>query len=136
MALPLVPIIAGVAAYAIVHSKGRRRTSRRPSGKIIVVDGEEIDYEVALEPGDKFAVRFWEAQGEQWKMTDPPDGYLLGAAKIKWEPAPGERQLKYFNFAAKRQGRTKAEFVKYVEGGNPDGDDCAKINILVERRLS
>ncbi len=135
MPFPLIPVIAGVAAYALVRSKGRRKTGRRPSPKIIVVDGEKVEHQVAIEPGDKLAIRFWEGEGEEWKMTDAPDGYLLGSAKLKWDPGKGGRRLKYFSFTAKRQGSTKAEFVKYVEGGDPNGEDCAKISILVERRL-
>lgn len=134
MAFPLIPVLAGVAAYALVRSKGRRR-AKRPTPKIVVVDGEKVEHEVEIELGDKLAIRFWEGEGEEWKMTDAPDGYLVGSAKIKWEPAPGERQLKYFSFVAKRQGSTKVEFVKYIEGGDPNGQDCAKIDILVERRL-
>ena len=64
-------------------------------------------------------------------MTDSPDGFLLGSAKLKWEPAPGGRRLRAFNFTARRPGSTKAEFIKYVEGGDPDGTDCSKIEIEI-----
>lgn len=124
MALPIVPILA-VAAFAIFRQKKRSK-----SRAIVVIQGASKDH-VSLEAGERLSIQFLEAPGEEWRMTDAPDGFLMGAAKLKWEPAPGERKLKAFNFEAKRVGVTKAEFVKFVEGGDPKGTDCSRVEIEI-----
>jgi hypothetical protein len=101
---------------------------RRPRSKAIVVIQGATARSVSLEIGERLSIQFLESPGEEWRMIDPPDGYLLGAAKLKWEPAPGERRLKTFNFSARRAGKTKAEFVKRVEGA---GGARSEIEILV-----
>jgi len=124
MAFPVIPVIA-IAAFAIFRQKKRPK-----SRAIVVIQGASKDH-VSLETGERLSVQFLEGPGEEWRMTDAPDGFLLGSAKLKWEPAPGERKLKAFNFEAKRAGKTKAEFVKFVEGGDPKGADCSKIEIEI-----
>ena len=124
MAFPIVPILA-VAAFAIFRQKKKSK-----SRAIVVVQGASVD-SVSLEAGERLSIQFLEGPEEEWRMTDAPDGFLLGAAKLKWEPAPGDRKLKAFNFEARRAGKTKAEFVKFIEGGDPKGTDCSKIEIEV-----
>jgi len=127
MAVQFVPVIA-IAALA-AHLQLKRK--RRPRSKAILVIQGSSAKNVSLEVGERLSIQFLEGPGEEWRMTDAPDGYLLGAAKLKWEPAPGESRLTAFNFEGRRAGKTKAEFVKYVEGGDPKGTDCSKIEIEV-----
>jgi hypothetical protein len=136
MAFPVVPIFALVfAGAALRRRKATGKVSHKKSSAIIVIQGKNSG-SVNLELGEKLSIQFIEEPGEEWKMTDAPDGFLMGAAKVKWEPAPGERRLKAFDFEARREGKTRAEFVKYVEGGDPKGADCSKIDIFIKRRLS
>lgn len=124
MAFPILPVLA-VAALAIFRPKKRPK-----SRAIVVIRGESAD-NVSLEVGERLSIQFLEESGEEWKMTDSPDGFLLGSAKLRWAEAPGERRLRNFDFSARRVGKTKAEFVKYVEGGDPKGTDCSKIEITI-----
>ena len=126
MAVQLIPVFA--IAFVAAHMRLKKR--RPKSRAIIVIQGATAD-RTSLEVGEKLSIQFLEEQGEKWKMTDAPDGFLLGSVKLEWEPAPGEKRLKAFNFAARRPGKTKAEFVKFVEGGDPNGTDCSKIEIEV-----
>lgn len=136
MAFPALPILALVfAGAALKKRKATGKILHKKSEAIVVIQGKE-SRSVDLEPGERLSIQFFEMPGEEWKMTDAPDGFLMGSAKLKWAPAPGENRLKTFDFGAKREGRTKAEFVKFVEGGDPKGVTSSKIDIFIERRLS
>ncbi len=124
MAFYYIPVLA----IAVIAAKLRRK---RPKSKAIVVIRGETTDRISLTVGERLSIQFIEGSAEEWKMTDSPDGFLVGTAKLKWEPAPGEQRLKAFNFAARRPGNTKAEFVKFVEGGDPNGTDCSKIQIEI-----
>lgn len=112
MPFPVLPVLASVAAFAIF-----RRKKRSKSDAIIVIQGASSDH-VSLETGERLSIHFLESPGEEWRMVDAPDGFLMGTAKVEWEPAPGERKLKAFNFSAKRAGKTKAEFVMITNGSS------------------
>lgn len=123
MAIQLVPVFA--IAFVAAHMRMKKRKPK--SRAIVVIQGATSD-SVSLEAGERLSIQFVEGQGEQWVMENAPDGYLLGEARLKWQPAPGERRLKTFDFSARRAGKTKAEFVKHVEGA---GGDRSKIEIEV-----
>ncbi len=95
----------------------------------MVIQGATAD-SIMLDLGERLSVQFLEGPGEDWKMTNAPDGFLLGSAKLKWAPGPGDKKLKTFNFESKRSGTTKAEFTKYVDG--LPGADFRQIKILIE----
>ncbi len=116
MAIPLLPLVAGAVAFLFL---GRRKSRKKAPAGITIFDGqgEDIPDVIDLVQGERFGVRFWAPDVQEWVFESAKPVGVVRALALKFEQTPQNNLVPtIFAFEAKRPGEVELDFALRSKG--------------------
>ncbi len=116
MAIPLFPLVAGAVAFLFL---GRRKSRKKPPAGITIFEGqgEDIPDVIDLVQGERFGVRFWAPDVQEWIFESAQPVGVVRAIALKFDQTPKNNLVPaIFAFEAKRPGEVELDFALQGKG--------------------